>query len=155
MANSINSAREIEVGRKVANYNRHEINQCQLKLYLDAHQKLTQTIKSSQESTEYLKNTYKELSEVIGNACQMLHIRLSAEKLTDKNVLPNEENISDYANAMVKKSYELIFKVHCVENNCLKEQDEDTLTSDGESMQNLISKDFNGIEIKMRRLLRT
>lgn len=143
LAKSINCAQEIAITRKVSNYDRHEMNQCQLQMYLNDHQKLTQTINSSQESIEYLKNTYKELSEIIGNACQMLNIRLSDEKLTDKNVRLNEENISDYVKEMVKKSYELIFKVNCVQKNCLKEQDDDYLASDGESMLNLISKDYN------------
>lgn len=154
LADSINYGREMSACIKNANYNRREMNRQQLKMKLDEHQRLTQSLKSSQEITEYLKNSFNELCEIIGNACQMLHVRLPTEKPTDENVLINEENIFDYVKEMAKKSYELIFKVNCIESNCLKEEDEDILTSDGESMQNLISKDYDGIEIKMRRLIR-
>lgn len=48
---------------------------------------------------------------------------------------------------------ELVIKVNCVENSCITELTEDPLTSDADSEQNLISKDYDGIEVKMHRVL--
>lgn len=66
---------------------------------------------------------------------------------------PNAANMSLYAEEMEKRSDWILFKLNCIENSCLTGQTEDPLTSDAESTQNLIAKDLDGVEIKMRRLL--
>lgn len=150
LENSIKCAQKIEVSRNIVHENERKMNRCQLKKCLDDSQKISETLESSQELIEHLKNTYEELCGIISNAGQMLHtsMRPSTEELMDKNLLQN------FVKEINEKTFELLFKVICVENNCLKDDNEDVLSSDGESMQNLIVKDYNGIEIKKRRLVR-
>lgn len=96
---------------------------------------------------------YSELSDKIYSIFQALKISQSSMNKIGITDPPNERNILNYINEIENKSIELLFKVNCVENSCITGQTEDPLTSDAESTENLIIKDYDGIQIKMHRYL--
>lgn len=94
---------------------------------------------------------YNELNDKIYSIVQALEIKQSSMKKFGIIDPPNEKNILNYIKEIENKSVELLFKVNCVENSCIIGQTEDPLTSDAESTENLIIKDYDGIQIKMHR----
>lgn len=147
LENSIIRDQNIAIYRKISNDNRNDDNECTLKHYYETIQKNDRLINSTKKWVDSLKAMYEELCDKIYTfICRPLKIKIN-EPL-------NEENILGYMIEIENKSYELLYKINCIENSCITEQNEDPLTSDGESTQNLTIKDYNGIEIKMHKILK-
>lgn len=146
MENSINSDQNIAIDKKILNDNRISHNECILKQYFETIQTNGRILKSTQDLTDNMKIMYKELCDKIYTyICRPLKIKIN-EPLNEKNIL-------EYMTEIENKSYELLYKINCIENSCITGQTEDPMTSDGESTQNLIIKDYNGIEVKMHQIL--
>lgn len=136
-----------------SNDRRNELYECQIKSYLEQIQVNERTINEKETFTNSLRDLYNEVNERIYGIFQALRCDPSAVERFGAVVPLNEYNIVDYAKEMEKKSVELLYKVNCIENSCLTGQNEDPLTSDAESQDNLITKDYNCVEIKMHRFL--
>jgi len=146
LENSINSDQNIAIDKKILNDNRISHNECILKQYFETIQTNGRILKSTQDLTDNMKIMYKELCDKIYTyICRPLKIKIN-EPLNEKNIL-------EYMTEIENKSYELLYKINCIENSCITGQTEDPMTSDGESTQNLIIKDYNGIEVKMHQIL--
>ncbi|XP_026821230.1 uncharacterized protein PFB0145c-like [Rhopalosiphum maidis] len=146
LESSINRDQNIAIDRKILNDNRIRNNECIVKQYFETIQTNGRILTSAQELTDYMKTMYEELCDKIYTyICRPLKIKIN-EPL-------NEENILEYMTEIENKSFELLYKINCIENSCITGQTEDPMTSDGESTQNLIIKDYNGIEVKMHQIL--
>ncbi|VVC45094.1 Hypothetical protein CINCED_3A019499 [Cinara cedri] len=145
--------KEMVADKTQSNVNSYELYECQIKKYLEKIQTNEQVIKEKKTFINSLQNLYDEVNERIYGIFQALRCDPSAVEQFGVVEMPNEYNIIDYAKEMEKKSVELLYKVNCIENSCLTGQNEDPLTSDAESKENLITKDYNCIEIKMHRFL--
>jgi len=146
LENSINRDQNIAIDKKILNDNRISHNECILKQYFETIQTNGRILKSTQDLTGNMKIMYEELCDKIYTyICRPLKIKIN-EPLNEKNIL-------EYMTEIENKSYELLYKINCIENSCITGQTEDPMTSDGESTQNLIIKDYNGIEVKMHQIL--
>ncbi|CAH1731069.1 unnamed protein product [Aphis gossypii] len=146
LENSINHDQNIAIDKKILNDNRISHNECILKQYFETVQTNGRILKSTQDLTDNMKIMYEELCDKIYTyICRPLKIKIN-EPLNEKNIL-------EYMTEIENKSYELLYKINCIENSCITGQTEDPMTSDGESTQNLIIKDYNGIEVKMHQIL--
>jgi len=146
LESSIRRDQNIAIDRKTLNDDRISNNECIVKQYFETIQTNDRILTSAQEFTDYMKTMYEELCDKIYTyICRPLKIKIN-EPL-------NEENILEYMTEIENKSFELLYKINCIENSCITGQTEDPMTSDGESTQNLIIKDFNGIEVKMHQIL--
>ncbi|XP_003241443.1 uncharacterized protein LOC100568949 [Acyrthosiphon pisum] len=147
LENSINRDQNIAIDWKILNNNRINHNECTLKHYFQIVQTNSRILNSTQELTDNMKAVYDDLCDKIyTHICRPLKIKI--------NDPLNEENIMDYMTEIENKSYELLYKINCIETSCITGQTEDPMTSDGESKQNLIIKDYNGIEVKMHQILK-
>ncbi|KAL5236933.1 hypothetical protein ACI65C_004343 [Semiaphis heraclei] len=147
LENSINRDQNIAIDWKILNNNRINHNECTLKHYFETVQTNSQIINSIQELTDDMKAVYEDLCDKIYTfICRPLKIKM--------NDPLNEKNIVEYMTEIENKSYELLYKINCIETSCITGQTEDPMTSDGESKQNLIIKDYNGLEVKMHQILK-
>jgi len=147
LENSINRDQNIAIDWKILNNNRINQNECTLKQYFETVQKNSQILNSTQELTDDMKAVYEDLCDKIYTfICRPLKIKI--------NDPLNEKNIVEYMTEIENKSYELLYKINCIETSCITGQTEDPMTSDGESKQNLIIKDYNGLEVKMHQILK-
>lgn len=147
LENSISRDQNIAIDWRISNNNRINHNECTLKHYFETAQTNRRIINTTQELTDNMKAVYEELCDMIYNSiCRPLKIKV--------NDPLNEENIMEYMTEIENKSYELLYKINCIETSCITGQTEDPMTSDGESKQNLIIKDYNGLEVKMHQILK-
>lgn len=135
------------------NTNRTNSYECQIKSYLEKIGTNERIINEKDKFTKSLQNIYDEVNLGIYGIFQTLKCDPSTVKQFDVIEQPNEYNIVNYTKEMEKKSVELLYKVNCIENSCLTGQNEDPLTSDADSTEDFISKDYNHIEIKMHKFL--
>lgn len=147
LENSINRDQNIAIVLKILINNRMNHNECTLKHYFEIVQTNSRILNSTQELTDNMKAVYEDLCDKIYTyICRPLKIKI--------NDPLNEENITEYMTEIENKSYELLYKINCIETSCITGQTEDPMTSDGESKQNLIIKDYNGLEVKMHQILK-
>lgn len=126
------------------------MNERQLKAVAELTRVNGAELSSRQALADDLTGLCEALLGSVHGLCQALKISPASVGVDGP---PNAANISLYAEEMEKRSDWILFKLNCIENSCLTGQTEDPLTSEAESTQNLMAKDLDGVEIKMRRLL--
>lgn len=151
--NSIRATENIAIKRKETNVKINEFNDCRKKMYIDTIQKNQTILKKKQLFTDNLINLYKELNENINNILQALKISQSSIERSGISGITFEDNMADYFKEIEKKSVEKLIIVNCIENSCTTGLNEDPLSSDAESTENLIIKDYHGVQIKMHKFL--
>lgn len=152
--NSICATESIAIKRKETNSKINEYNECRKKMYIDTIEKNETTLKKKKLFTDNLINLYKEFHENINNILQALKISQSSMEQSGISGITFEENMMDYFKEIEKKSIEKLIIVNCIENSCTTGLNEDPLSSDAESTENLITKDYlNGVQIKMHKFL--
>lgn len=115
------------------------------------------SIDDKEKLVQSLKKKYSEMCDKVYGVFQLLNIRRSDMEKLGIIDRPNEKNILSYFKEMEKKSDEILYVMNCVEESCLTvrlDNYDDALSSDGDSTQNLISKDYHGVKIKTHRTLR-
>lgn len=124
-----------------------------LKTLLINVQKNEDTINSIQKMMNNVEAEYIKLIEKIYSVFKIFGIDPSSYEELGLSEPINEENMLNYFKEMEKQSFEIIFKLNIIENSCLTGPSEDPLMSDVESTQDLLTKDSNGIEIKLNKVL--
>jgi hypothetical protein len=111
------------------------------------------TINSIQTILKNVSDAYIRSIEEIYSIFKMIGIDPSLYEVLGLSEPINEENMLNYFKEMEKRLFEILFKLNIIENSCLTGPVEDPLMSDVESTQNLLTKDYNGIEIKLNKVL--
>lgn len=153
MQNSTRVAQNISFEKNKSNNSAEEHNESQIQNYVKEICSNERIIHAQKKIVQDLENEYKDVCNMIYGIFKLLKIDQSNMERLGINEPPNEKNITNYFKEMEKKSFEILYKINCIEDSCITGQFDNSLTSDGESTQNLISKDYDGIEVKTHRVL--
>lgn len=111
-------------------------------------------MKEIEDSVRSRAKAYREVCAKLNRLCDMLNInRARMERMLGTNDQPYEDNITVFFEEMEKACNHVLYVVNCVENNCVSEKYEESLSSDADSTYGLIAKDHDGIEIKKGRTI--
>jgi len=139
----------VAIDQASTNRIKDDLQDHQLETYLETIEANKQNIESTRNLIVYLKDIHAEFCELIYGIFLKLKIDTSCnERLFMKNP-PTEENVLCYITEMEKKSMEMLFLVNLIENHV---DTQNPATSDADSVPDLITKDYHGVEIRPHRL---
>lgn len=132
---------------------RNKFHDDRLKTLLINIQANEDTINSTQKMMQDVIAEYKKLIDQIYSVFKIFGIDPSTYEKLGLGEPLNEENMLNYFKEMEKQFFEILFKLTVIENGFFTELNEDPLMSDVESTQDLLTKDYNGIPIKLKKVL--
>lgn len=141
----------IAIDRMSKKRKKNEFQDQQLKTYLKIICAKKPYIDSIRQLIVYLNDTHDKYTKLIYRMFLKLKINTSCNERLFMNNWPTEDNVLYYVWEIKNKLIDLISLINLNESSNLKTQD--LTTSDADSVPNLISKDYHGVEIRKHRVI--